>query len=93
VLEGEVGKRLVIARRSGQDWFIAGLTDNTPRTESVDLSFLKKGQWRLRLWKDANDSGVNAEHLDTEERVVKPSERVKIELAPAGGFVGWLRRQ
>ena len=93
VLEGEVGKRLVMARRSGQDWFIGGLTDSTPRTETVDLSFLKKGQWRLRLWKDAGDSGVNAEHLDMDERLVKASDRVKIDLVPAGGFVGWLRRQ
>jgi alpha-glucosidase len=93
VLEGEVAKHLVMARRSGQDWFIAGLTDSTARTETLDLSFLRKGKWSLRLWKDAADSNVNAEHLGTEERVVKASEKLTVNLAPAGGFVGWLQRR
>ncbi|HYG35301.1 MAG TPA: glycoside hydrolase family 97 catalytic domain-containing protein, partial [Clostridia bacterium] len=93
VLQGEPGKLLLIARRSGEDWFIAGLTDSNARTMAVPLDFLKRGRWDLRLWKDAGDSNVNAEHIATEERLVQANEALSIHLAPAGGFAGWLRKK
>jgi len=93
VLQAEVGRHLLIARRSNQDWFVAGLTAGQERTDSLNLDFLKKGGWRMRLWKDASDSDTNAEHLDTEERVVTAAETVSVKLAPSGGFVAWLKRE
>jgi len=93
VLQAEVGRHLLLARRSNQDWFVAGLTAGQERTDSLNLDFLKKGGWRMRLWKDASDSDTNAEHLDTEERVVTAAETVSVKLAPSGGFVAWLKRE
>lgn len=93
VLEGEIARHLLIARRSNQDWFLAGLTDSHARTNTFKLDFLKKGRWRMRLWKDAADADVNAEHLETEERLVSPADSVTVNLAPAGGFVAWLKAQ
>ncbi len=57
----------------------------------VKLDFLPPGRWKLRLWKDAPDSNVNAEHLQLEDRLVGPSDTLTLPLAPAGGCVGWLR--
>ncbi len=87
VLDGVVAQHLVIARHSGSRWFLAALTDRQPRKLSVKLDFLEKGRWKLRLWKDATDANVHAEHLDVEERVVTPSETLNLNLAPAGGAV------
>jgi alpha-glucosidase len=84
---------VVVARRSGQEWFLGGLTGSGAYDASVSLAFLKKGRWRLRLWRDATDSDVNAEHLEIEERVVTAQDVLKIHCAPAGGFVAWLRRE
>jgi hypothetical protein len=72
---------------------MAGLSDSNPRSDTVKLDFLKKGRWRMRLWRDAADSDVHAEHLENEERVVTPGDLLNVNLAPAGGFVAWLTRQ
>ena len=92
-LDAEVAKHLVVARRSGQAWFLGGLTGNDAYDANVRLEFLKKGRWRLRLWKDAPDSDTNATHLETEEGLVTPAEILKIHCAPGGGFTAWLRRE
>jgi len=93
VLDAEVGRHLVMARRSGDQWFLGGMTDSSAREISIKLDFLPKGRWRLRLWKDALDSGENAEHLDTLERVVTASDTLTLSMAPAGGCVGWFQPQ
>ncbi|HWW01566.1 MAG TPA: glycoside hydrolase family 97 protein [Candidatus Acidoferrum sp.] len=92
-LDAEVAKHVVVARRSGQEWFLGGLTGSGAYDASVSLAFLKKGRWRLRLWRDATDSDVNGEHLEIEERVVTAQDVLKIHCAPAGGLVAWLRRE
>ena len=62
-LDGVVGEHVVIVRRNGTRWFLGALTDRNPRDIPVKLDFLKKGAWRLKLWKDAPDSDTNGEHL------------------------------
>jgi alpha-glucosidase len=91
VLDAEVASHLVLARRSGREWFLGALTGSTPYETTVRLTFLGKGRWKLRLWKDAADSIVNAEHLEVEERVVTPAESLIIRMAPAGGCVARLQ--
>jgi len=93
VLQGEVGQHLVIARRSGKDWYLGGLTNSQARSTTVKLDFLKDGHYRLHLWKDAPDSNVNAEHLETEDKPVTAADTLTVTLAPAGGFVAWLQRE
>lgn len=53
----------------------------------VPLDFLGSGRWKMKLWKDAADSGVNAEHLEVEEREVTPADNLVLELSAAGGAV------
>jgi alpha-glucosidase len=91
VLDGAVGEHLVIARRSGKQWFLGALTDRHARTMTVKLDFLDPGRWRLRLWKDAPDCSIHADHLLTEDRVVRPTDTLHLSLAPAGGAVARLR--
>ena len=93
VLDGVVGEHLVIARRTDQEWFLGALTDSRAREVPVKFDFLGRGRWKLRLWRDAPDSDVNAEHVEAEERVIDTSETLKLHLAPAGGAVARLQRQ
>lgn len=85
VLDGAVGEHLIMVRRKGGDWFLGAMTDGTPRTMPVKLDFLSKGNWTMKLWKDAPDAGTNAEDLEIEERAVKAGETVVLRLAPNGG--------
>ena len=91
VLDAEVGRHLVMVRRSGDQWFLGAMTDTSAREVSVKLDFLPKGRWRLHLWKDASDSGENAEHLEVVDRLVTANDPLVLSLAAAGGCVGWFQ--
>jgi alpha-glucosidase len=93
VLDGAVGEHLVMARRSGDDWYLGAMTNRQPREIPVKLDFLDRGRWTLKLWHDADDSGENAEHLAVDEKNVSAGDTITLELAPAGGCVGLLQRE
>ena len=44
-LDGQLGEYLVIARKKGDVWYVAAMTDWTPRDLTIDLSFLGEGQF------------------------------------------------
>jgi alpha-glucosidase len=85
VLDADVGRHVVMARRSGKDWFLGALTDRSSRNVTVKLDFLGPGKWTMYLWKDAKDSKTQGQHLDLEQRTVTAGEKLKLQLAPAGG--------
>ncbi len=87
VLDGAVGEHMVIARRHGKRWFLGALTDRNARDIALNLDFLGHGTWTLKLWKDAPDSDTHGEHLLTEERIVRPTDVLMLNLAHAGGAV------
>jgi alpha-glucosidase len=93
VLDGAVGEHLVMARRSGDDWYLGAMTNRQPREIPLKLDFLDRGRWNLKLWHDADDSGENAEHLAVDEKNVSAGDTITLELAPAGGCVGLLQRE
>jgi len=90
---GHIGESVVVARRKGDEWWLGAMTDWTPRTLDVPLSFLSKGEWEATLWID----GPNADRLGTEYRrvtqTVSAAGRLKLVLAPGGGAVARLRRR
>ena len=87
VLKAVVGEQLVMARRSGDKWFLGALTDRNARDVSLELDFLGNGSWKVKIWKDAPDSDTAAEHLLTEERTVGAADVLNLHLAAAGGAV------
>ena len=87
VLDCMPAEHIATVRRNGGDWFLGAMTAGEARDIPIKLSFLGDGPWKMRLWKDAPDSAVNAEHLDTEDRSVASSETLTLHLAPNGGAV------
>lgn len=86
-LDGKVGEYIVMARRQGDAWYVAGLTDWTARDIEVDLSFVEEENIRVELFED----GANADRVgrDYRRRVFSLSSgrKQKIHLAPGGGFI------
>jgi alpha-glucosidase len=85
VVAAEVGEYIVMARRKGNDWFIGGLTNWTPRDLALDLSFIPADAYRAELFTD----GVNAHRVGID---YKRSEMdftpgtFQVQVAPGGGF-------
>ena len=87
VISGVVAEHLVIARRSGSDWYLGALNNGYSRVRSIKLDFLGAGRWHLRWWHDAPDSNDNAEHISIEERDVSADDALDIRMAAGGGAV------
>jgi alpha-glucosidase len=86
VLDGRIADYVVVARRSGSDWYVGAMTDWTSRTLEIDLSFLPAGNFTM----DAYQDGVNAERNASDYKKitmqVNRSTKVKLLLAAGGGW-------
>lgn len=91
VLQGEVGKSIVTARRSGQKWYLAAMNGDDAAQWPVSLSFLGKGKWQLQKFSDKADGSDYQAVVETKEDVTAKSSTV-LSLAPAGGFAGILTK-
>ncbi|MBK1825576.1 glycoside hydrolase family 97 protein [Haloferula rosea] len=57
VLEMEIGNHITMARRSGDEWFVAALADESGRKLDLELDFLKPGvSYDVTLYEDTAES-------------------------------------
>jgi alpha-glucosidase len=91
VLDARIGDYVVVARRSGREWYVGAMTDWTAREMEIDLSFLPEGSFRIDSWAD----GVNADRYGSDYRKVTDTAtratRLKVKLAPGGGWAARLQ--
>ncbi len=91
-LDAKVGEYVALARRSGKDWYVAAMTDWTPRELKLDLSFLPEGTYALESWSDGANADRNGQDFRYRTQEVSSGEKLTIKLAPGGGWVGRVRR-
>jgi len=90
VLSAKVGEYILVARRSGREWYIGALTNWTARDVEIDLSFLGAGAFDADTYRDgANAERVGVDYARVKARVTS-SDRLRIHLAPGGGFAARL---
>jgi hypothetical protein len=88
LLAGAPGTLVVVARKRGNDWFVAGISGTeTPQTVTVDLSMLGPAAHTLAIVTDGN----GPRSLTGATRTVAAGETLTMELLPRGGFVARLR--
>lgn len=92
VLEAKVSDYVIIARKSGDDWYIGAMTDWTSRKFQIDLSFLDGGKYNAEIYQD----GINADRYASDyKRVIKvisKNDKIDIDLAPGGGWVARIHK-
>jgi alpha-glucosidase len=89
VLPGsEIGELSLFARRNGNDWFIGGINDLTPRREQIALNFLGKGDYKLVELADNPDRN---DAFARTERKVTNKDTLILPFRKDGGYVAWLR--
>ncbi len=87
VLEAKVGDYLLLARRSGKDWFVGGLTDWNSRTFELDLSFLPSGDYMIETFQDGINADRYAQDYKHLKSNVKAGEKITVTMARGGGWV------
>lgn len=83
-VDGWPGKEMVLARRKGNAWFVAGVNgENLNKNLKFKLPFIESGQWNAEIIKD----GENSRSFAYNEIQVNSSTAIQLSMLPYGGFL------
>jgi hypothetical protein len=86
-LAGEPGKFCVIARKSGNSWYIGGINGTNETMDlSIDISVLTDNKTDLFLITDSD----KPDKFDTGKLSIDKGEKLNLSLKAAGGFAATL---
>ena len=83
-IDGNPGQSVIMARRKGNDWFLAGIFAGATQTVSVPLSFLKAGSYTVDLYKDS--TGGTKYTMAKQTVTINPSTPLSVWIKDNGGF-------
>ncbi|MDE6226027.1 MAG: glycoside hydrolase family 97 protein [Muribaculaceae bacterium] len=97
-LEAEPNRYITVARRdkNSDNWFVGAITDENPRTATIDLSFLPKGEkFEATIYEDAPGAHWKDNPQAYRIRKVEVDSRKKLKqpLAAGGGAAIMLRKK
>lgn len=86
-LDAQVGEYLVVARRSGDVWYVGATNNEVARELTTKLDFLGDGTWEATIYRDADDANwkTNPTSYKIETKQVTPSDELMLQLASGGG--------
>jgi len=90
-LQSEVGEYVVVARRKGDTWYLAAMTNWEPREIEIPLTFLNRNYtetYSLEYIQDGPNADKHASDYKITNKWVQRTEILKIKLAPGGGWAG-----
>lgn len=90
VLKASVGEYVVVARRSGDTWFIGGMTGEKGKTFEIDLDFIK-GNKTLTYWEDGVNVDMNANDVARRTQKVKKGDKLIINMFDGGGYAAIIK--
>jgi alpha-glucosidase len=86
-LSGVIGDHLITARRTGDVWYLGGITGDEARLVDLDCSFLEDGDYIAEIFSD----GLNSHRIGTDYKQAKiklnKTSTLKINMAKGGGMV------
>lgn len=92
-LDSKVADYVMLARKSGTLWLVGAMTDGSPRELEMDFSFLPEGSYTLEYLRDGVNADKYAQDYKREQTEVTNQTKMKIQLAPGGGWAGILMRK
>jgi len=88
LLNGKIGQYTILARRSGDNWYVGAISDWQERSFDLQTDFLKPGNYHLEMIEDGINAGIRAEDYKKVESDFTAGEVLKLKLASGGGWVG-----
>ena len=85
VIHGKIGQYAVIARRSGESWFIGCMNAEAPRNLDVPLDFLDAGRPYVAHTYSDDSTVATRTHVRIDRYIVDSSSVLKVELGSQGG--------
>ncbi|HEY5913934.1 MAG TPA: glycoside hydrolase family 97 catalytic domain-containing protein, partial [Verrucomicrobiae bacterium] len=92
VLNAEVGRSIVIARRSGERWYLAAMNGDAAASLNVPLKFLGRSKWALYSFAD-DPKGSDYQAVLQATSSADAKTVLTLSLAPGGGFAGIISKE
>lgn len=83
---GEPGEYVVVARRSGKNWYLGGMNNWTSRKVKLPIDFLGDGAFTADIRTDVAPDGSKPNEIGQEMRAVSRGESLDVALACGGGI-------
>lgn len=94
VLHAKIADYLVLARKHGDNWYLAGITDINHREFEIDLSFLDtNANYELNWIEDGINSDKNAKDYKSGSKKITSKDKLSIKMNSGGGWIGVLRKK
>jgi len=92
-IDAKAADYAIMARRSGSDWYVGAMTDDTARDFTIDFSFLGNGSYNITYYQD----GINADRIASDYKMIKSeiksSDKLNIHLFPGGGWAARITKK
>ncbi|UCE93985.1 MAG: glycoside hydrolase family 97 catalytic domain-containing protein, partial [Flavobacteriaceae bacterium] len=88
VFDAAVSDYVLMARRKGKVWYLAGMTDNTARSFELSLDFLPEDEsFNVEIFKDGVNASRHAEDYKKETLEVDRNSVIPVNMVSGGGWV------
>lgn len=86
-IDAKIGKYLILARKTGDKWYLAALNNQEEEREfDVNLDFLDDQRWQVEVLQD----GVNADRHVEDYKIITysvvKSDKLKVKMVKGGGY-------
>lgn len=87
ILIGEIENQFVIARRKGDDWWVAGVCNELGADITLPVHFLDKGNYKMTIFQDGENSTweKNREDYSSKTMIINRNQTIDFKMAPGGG--------
>lgn len=90
VLKASVGEYVVVARRSGDTWYIGGMVGKKGQKFDINLDFIE-GKRIMTSWEDGVNVDMNAQDVARRVKKVKRGDTITIDMYDGGGFAAIIK--
>lgn len=93
VLDASVGDYILMARKREGTWYVGAMTDWTARELMLDCSFLGEGNYIAEIMQDGMNADRHGNDYKTYAQAVTNKSKLKLSMAPGGGWAAIIRKQ
>ena len=94
IIDAKIGEYAIIARQSANgDWYLGAMTNSSGREIEFVLDFLDTVNYDAKIYKDGINVDKFGSDLETRAQMVKRGDKLKIKMAPGGGYAARLIRK
>ncbi|MBL7696521.1 MAG: glycoside hydrolase family 97 protein [Chitinophagaceae bacterium] len=87
IVDAQISKFIITARKKGGDWYIGAMTDSVARDFSISLDFIGDGKYNATICEDGINADRYASDYKISSRVVTSKEKLSFTMQPGGGYV------